>query len=287
MYKFSSAACFLLACGGPVIEGTSSADTTGDTAMMSTTSTAATAGTSTTAGPATSAMTTSTSGPATATSTDATSSDTGEQQTTSDSTGPAPASCGDGQLGADEECDDGASEDGDGCSALCKKELRRVFVTSAVFSGDLGGRAGADAKCQAAAESAGAPGVFRAWLSTDSTSPADAFVQSGVPYTRFDGVQVAANWKDLIDGTLSAPISVSELGGLPAVGSHACFPQDALAAWTGTSATGVSLMTGTCDNWSTTAGEATLGRVGDPSMAWSSFCPTPCASLAALYCLEQ
>jgi len=197
------------------------------------------------------------------------------------------AKCGDEELDPGEECDDGATADGDGCSAQCTKELRRVFVTSAVFTGDLGGLAGADAKCQAAAESAAVPGLFRAWLSTDLAAPADDFLKSDVPYVRLDDVQVAADWQDLIDGTLDAPINVSELGGLPATGAHACFPTDALGAWTGTSAAGVSLKTGSCANWSSTGGDSTLGRVGAPSMAWSSFCPTPCTSQAALYCVEQ
>jgi cysteine-rich repeat protein len=286
MYKYSSAVCFLLACEGNPVEGTSAA-MEAETTTMSSTSAATGEQTSTSGDPGPATMTTSASEPATSTSTGATSPDTGEEQTTSGSTGTNPATCGDGIVGPDEECDDGATADGDGCSALCKKELRRVFVTSAVFTGDLGGPAGADAKCQAAAESAAAPGMFRAWLSTDVASPANDFVQSEVPYVRLDGVQVAANWQDLVDGTLEAPISVSELGGLPAPSTHACIPADALGAWTGTSAAGVSLMTGTCDNWSSTTGDATLGRVGDPSMAWSSFCPTPCSSQAALYCVEQ
>jgi cysteine-rich repeat protein len=190
-------------------------------------------------------------------------------------------------LDPEEECDDGATADEDGCSAVCTKELRRVFVTSAVFTGDLGGRAGADAKCQAAAESASAPGTFRAWLSTNNGSPADDFVKSAVPYVRLDDVQVAADWQDLVDGTLEAPIIVSELGGPPAASTHVCIPQDAWGAWTSTDAAGLPSMKGTCVDWSVTDGDATLGRVGDPSLAWSFFCVTPCSSKASLYCVEQ
>lgn len=212
---------------------------------------------------------------------------TGGQETTVDSTGADPSTCGDGMLDTEEECDDGAPADGDGCSALCKKELRRVFVTSAVFTGNLGGQAGADAKCQAAAKSASAPGTFRAWLSTDTASPADDFVKSEVPYVRLDDVQVAINWQDLIDGTLEAPIVVSELGGPPAASTHVCIPQDAWGAWTSTNEKGLPSMKGTCNNWSTTDGDSTLGRVGDASLAWSFFCVTPCSSKASLYCVEQ
>ena len=231
-------------------------------------------------------MTTSASELATSSSTGAPS-DTEGQQTTVDSTSADPSTCGDGTLDPEEECDDGATADEDGCSAVCTKELRRVFVTSAVFTGDLGGRAGADAKCQAAAKSASAPGTFRAWLSTNNGSPADDFVKSAVPYVRLDDVQVAADWQDLVDGTLEAPIIVSELGGPPAASTHVCIPQDAWGAWTSTDAAGLPSMKGTCSDWSITDGDATLGRVGDASLAWSFFCVTPCSSKASLYCVEQ
>jgi hypothetical protein len=88
--------------------------------------------------------------------------------------------------------------------------------------------------CAAQLRDLAGPGLFRAWLSTDLASPADGFLKSDVPYVRLDDVQVAADWQDLIDGTLDAPINVSELGGLPAMGTHACFPTDALVTGVGT-----------------------------------------------------
>jgi cysteine-rich repeat protein len=189
MKKYSPAACLLLAgCFSP------GADIPSATTGTSSTSATSTGETSTSTLSAT--MTTSASEPATSSSTGAPS-DTEGQQTTVDSTSADSSKCGDGMLDPEEECDDGATADEDGCSAVCTKELRRVFVTSAVFTGDLGGRAGADAKCQAAAESASAPGTFRAWLSTNNGSPADDFVKSAVPYVRLDDVQVAADWQDL------------------------------------------------------------------------------------------
>lgn len=278
MHKYSPAACLLLAgCFSP------GADIPSDPSETSSTSAKSTGETSTSTA---SATMTSASEPDTTSSTGV-QPDTDGQQTTVDSTSADPSTCGDGMLDKEEECDDGATADGDGCSALCTKELRRVFVTSAVFTGNLGGRAGADAKCQAAAESASAPGTFRAWLSTDTASPADDFVKSEVPYVRLDDLQVAANWQDLVDGTLEAPIIVSELGGPPAASTHVCIPQDAWGAWTSTNEAGLPSMKGTCNNWSTTDGDSTLGRVGDASLAWSFFCVTPCSSKASLYCVEQ
>lgn len=276
MHKYSSAACiFLASCFSPGAD-IPKAGTSGSTTKAATSSTTTEQASTDTESSGETTMTTST-----ATTTSSTSGD----QTTSSST--APATCGDGMKGSDEECDDGPPADGDGCSALCTKEFRRVFVTSAVFTGALGGFAGADIKCQAAADSAAAPGTFRAWLSNDLASPTADFVHSKVPYVRLDDVQVAANWNDLVDGTLNAPISVSELGGPPMMAAHACVPEDALIAWTATNEAGLPLKTGACDNWSSTTGDATVGRVGDTSLAWSVFCPTPCSSTAALYCVEQ
>ncbi len=56
---------------------------------------------------------------------DTTSPDSGEPDAGTDSGGPdAPpaAECGDGRLGGGEQCDDGNTEDGDGCSSVCRRE---------------------------------------------------------------------------------------------------------------------------------------------------------------------
>ena len=41
-----------------------------------------------------------------------------------------------------------------------------VFLDFSCYTGDLGGLEGADAKCQQAAEDAGLPGIYKAWLSS-------------------------------------------------------------------------------------------------------------------------
>src|SRR5262245_8934869 len=62
---------------------------------------------------------------------------------------------------------------------------RRVFVTSAVYSGALGGIPGADEKCQALAGALG--GSWRAWVGDGDSSPAQNFTQSAVPYVLVGG----------------------------------------------------------------------------------------------------
>lgn len=274
MIKYSLPGLLFVSCfSPPPFEGTSTTESSGD----STASTLASevTGSATETG----VLTSSSSEPITSTS-------GSNDVSTSPATGTVEA-CGDGQVGPDEECDDGATLDGDGCSLLCKKELRRVFVTSAVFTGEMGGRAGADAKCQAAAEAAVIPGKFQAWLSTDQSGPSTDFIKSEVPYVRIDNVQVAADWNDLIDGQLQAPIVISELGGPPGKGTHDCLPQDAIIAWTSTSVAGEPLMMGDCNAWSGKDGLGAAGRVGETGFPWSFSCTPMCSSEAALYCFEQ
>ena len=52
-----------------------------------------------------------------------------------------------------------------------------VFVTSQTFTGNLGGIAGADQKCQDLADAAGLPGIYKAWLadSDPASAPAQPF----------------------------------------------------------------------------------------------------------------
>lgn len=216
-----------------------------------------------------------------------TSSTTTTAATSSGATEPATTSCGqccgDGKVHPPEECDDGNMKDDDGCSSDCRKEFRYVFVTSDTFSGDLGGHQGADDKCQTAASSAGLSGTYRAWLSTSTQDPLDVLVQSAVPYRRLDGMQVAQNWPDLIDGMLDNPINLTEK--MTFVPGPVC---DSRAAWTASFANGTEYdVSKTCSDWTSSSGTTTGGNPNETTGAWSHGCPLSCASLASLYCVEQ
>jgi len=87
-----------------------------------------------------------------------------------------------------------------------------VFVTSKTYTGELGGIAGADDKCQQLASAAGLSGTYRAWLAAEDAAPAGRFPLSPDPYLRVDGVRVADDWTDLTDGTVLAPIDRDETG---------------------------------------------------------------------------
>lgn len=256
----------LFGCFNP----TGSADTSGLPTTGQTSASSASSGdghTSTTSAASTDAML--------STSTDTTGA------TTISTTGTSGGACGDGHLDEGEECDGGAQ-----CSDSCTKEFRRVFVTSKVFTGDLGGLAGADEKCQEAAVQAGLPGIYRAWLSTPASSSANLLLHSSVPYRDLNDIEIASNWADLVDGTLKNGIYVSELGGPPGVGVHSCL-ENSRPVWTNTQSDASTYTPDMhCENWDG-AGVGFAGLAGDINSLWTVGCMANCGEEAALYCFEQ
>lgn len=239
-------------------------DATSEPSVTSDTSGSATTGTSSSTSPATT-------------------SSTANETSSSASTGACAQCCGDNTVDPAEECDDGNEVDGDGCSFDCHKEFRLVFVTNDTFAADLGGSEGADDKCRLAASAVGLKGDFRAWLSTSLQEPADVLVQSLVPYRRLDGMQVAENWADLVDGTLDNPINLTEK--MEFVPGPVC---DSRAVWTASFSNGTEYDAAakSCFDWTSTNGSTTGGN---PSVkeVWSDACPLSCAAEASLFCFEQ
>ena len=163
-----------------------------------------------------------------------------------------------------------------------------VFVTSQFYNGNLGGLAGADAKCQGLASAAGLPGTYMAWLSDANNSPSTRFItKSADPYVRPDGVTVANNWADLTDGSLQAPITLNQNG-----------IQTIKSAWTATATSGdadPNVGTSTCSTWTATAnnqgpgkeGWAQTGQSSSSSSSWTALGNYWCNSPLALYCFQQ
>lgn len=99
-----------------------------------------------------------------------------------------------------------------------------VFTTATLHTGDLGGRAGADLKCQAAAEEAGLGGTFKAWL-YDGTMTAVEAIGSGVNgFMRMDSRPVAGTLDDFAAGKHWYPANRNQFGAAM---------QQALAVWSG------------------------------------------------------
>lgn len=175
---------------------------------------------------------------------------------------------------------------------------RRVFVTSASYTGELGGLAGADQKCQIRAQASNLGGTWKAWLSDSNNSPATRFFKSTTPYKLLNGVTIANDWNDLTDGTLQNSIIVDESG--EALASSTDIYK---SVWTNTALDG-TLFTGTditstsrdyplhCNNWIDRNYED-FGKVGfyDRSdFLWTGqYIDTSarCSLSFRLYCFEQ
>ncbi len=197
------------------------------------------------------------------------------------------ASCGDGfvQEGV-EGCDDGNNDDDDGCSADCTSENRIVFVTSQMFTGDMGGLVGADASCQGLAEDAGLPGTYLAWLSTMAESPSTRFTQSAEPYVLVDGTVVADDWADLTDGGLTANIDLTETGGPIPIGNTSCAGGGFPTVWTNTSNMGTG-GNQVCDGFTSTNGGGRWGQANDLTQ-WTQWCSGGvCTWESPIYCFQQ
>ena len=157
-----------------------------------------------------------------------------------------------------------------------------------MFDGALGGLTGADALCQAAAESAAsivAPGTYFAWLSDSTGSPNTRFTRSIGTYRLPDKTVVAFDYRDLTDGSLAARIDLDETG-IPA--------QENIGAWTNTTPGGdldvaFSETSEPCLNW-TISGEGTFASFGDTdkvNVLWTQIGRAFCFGEKHLYCFQQ
>jgi hypothetical protein len=158
-----------------------------------------------------------------------------------------------------------------------------VFVTSTFYDGNLGGLSGADAKCQARADGANLGGNWKAWLSDSKTSADSRLVHSDNPYKLLNGLVLANNWQDFIDGT-SYSIYITELNqsvSLTGVRSY---------AWTNTLSNGsikYNDSSKSCNEWVSNS-SSLYGAMGFVNTGlWSDYSLYTCDVRARLYCLEQ
>jgi hypothetical protein len=202
----------------------------------------------------------------------------------------------DGQWSTPTKCDPKPA-----CSGgNCVDNPKVVFVTSTLYTGNLGGLSGADAKCQERASAAGLSGTFRAYLSDTTGSPSTRFNQQVGPYRRVDGVVVAQSYKALTSGALLNLLNLTEKGGTPPVAkpgamlANPCGAETSNLVWSNTTFSGALGSAETsCANWTTTnGGKVAFGR-WDVLDHWSNYCAatggetTRCASQAPIYCFEQ
>lgn len=195
----------------------------------------------------------------------------------------AAAGDGDGDIHDDAALD--ASSDGsDGGKPPTKM---RVFITSSVWNGNLGGLSGADNKCQSAASSASLGGKWMAWLSTSTNSPALRFTPSTVPYVLVNGIEIASDFAHLTGGfALEHVIDKDEFGVTPSFGGS-----DPNYVMTSTDSTGKpDLSQGTCSDYTnSTVAYSTIAGLytSNAGQQWTLASEWYCNAEAALYCFEQ
>jgi hypothetical protein len=166
------------------------------------------------------------------------------------------------------------------CAGVACLPARRVFVSSATYTGSLGGATGADAKCQSLAGAAGLGGTWMAWVSDSSSSPSTRFTLSAAEYRLLDGTLVAAGWSALTSGSLSAGIALDEHG-QPFTGTS--------ETWTATYFDGTLYASGCNDFKSGSHGatNVTVGIATETGVNWTDVYFQYCDRTDHLYCFEQ
>jgi hypothetical protein len=170
-------------------------------------------------------------------------------------------------------------------------------VTSTQYTGNLGGLAGADAKCQARAVAGGWTGTYKAWLSDATASPSTRFTRGG-PYQLTDagGSVLANNWTGLTTKNLLHLFNVTEYGGVPAGSGAPCVSAtNPTGVWSATDETGLpgSVATLSCSNWTSTTSVGSAWGTTNNLGFWSSWCSggnmanITCGTSNPLYCFQQ
>jgi hypothetical protein len=161
---------------------------------------------------------------------------------------------------------------------------QRVFVSSAVYTGALGGSPGADSLCGTLATHAGLGGTWMAWVA-DGTNPppSQRFYQSNGPYRTLNGAVVALNFPALTTADLFDAIDLDETGASQASSSE-------VKTWTGTTALGAAASQ-TCAGFTAGDASSTQGEVGNlidtSSGNWDADGSENCNKQLHIYCFEQ
>lgn len=173
------------------------------------------------------------------------------------------------------------------CVQNACKTVRRVFVTRQVYSAKFDGAGGADSACQSAVSMAGLGGNWIAWISVDDggqLTPQNRILDDANPYVLLDGTQIAPSsvWLKNKDYQVRVehPIDVDE---------HALrIDSGEELVWTGTGEYGYASSEGTCEGWTTAAGDkvARVGSIRRTDSRLTAEDTMKCSSKLRLYCFE-
>jgi hypothetical protein len=166
-----------------------------------------------------------------------------------------------------------------------------VFITRDAHAGDLGGLAGADAICAAAAKG-NLTGTFKAWLSDGAAAPLTRFDASAkAELVGTDGASIATGFSDLLAAGAGHGIQSKidhDEAGAQLMGSN-------IPVWTNVNPDGnktgdASAPADHCAGWTAAGTTGAVGNAADITAGhWTAAggAPASCATPAHLYCFEQ
>ena len=147
-----------------------------------------------------------------------------------------------------------------------------MFVTTADHPADFGGLAGGDAICQADADAASLPGLWRSFLSVTGITRFSR-LPSSLPIERIDRVLLADDSVDL-DGPIDAPLEIDASGATAPIGTH---------VWTGDESGA-----GSCVDFTATGGDVgTYGITSETTTSWHDDGDDACTESNRLYCFRS
>lgn len=163
------------------------------------------------------------------------------------------------------------------------QNYHKVFVTSGTYDGDLGGVVGADAKCQAEADTALLTGTWKAILSGSAENASDRVViGEDAPVYNMIGEVVATGPGEFWSGTIAHELAYDVSGTLLPLAQ----------VWTGSTSSGETMGNlWTCFDWSSSSAleSGRWGMPGDTTNPgrWISANSSHCAFNNSLLCISQ
>lgn len=164
------------------------------------------------------------------------------------------------------------------CDAGTCADVKIVFASSVLYTGNMGGLAGADALCAGLASGV-LPGTFKAYLSTAAEAATARLSHGTGSYKSTSGETVALSDVEFFSAVHLAPIDHDEHGN-PIVGP---------LVWTGTGASGESVSPN-CSDWTSADGsvQGSGGLVDFFTFSdWTTNGQAPCDQTRHLYCVQQ
>lgn len=157
-----------------------------------------------------------------------------------------------------------------------------AFLTSSKSSANLGGLSGADTTCNALAATAGLPGTYVAFLSTE-TVDAQARLGTAEGWRRTDGAPIMVTKADSLGaGSIKSALLLDETGKLP-LGLDLAFER----TFTGSLLDGTKLNYANndhCGNWTNTTGQVSQGSSAISGRAWLTAGAGPCTAQLRYMC---